>query len=79
MKTERSETVLSISGMLMDGIVTKGNECKQDIDEYKLENWKITGELIIPMYSALMRLHLEYCFQFWAPHYTKNIKVLQCI
>ena len=39
----------------------------------ELKNWQV----MLQLYRTLVRPHLEYSVQFWAPHYQKDVEALR--
>ena len=37
------------------------------------------GEVVLPLCSALVRIHLKYCTQIWGPQYRKDVELLRRI
>ncbi|KAK4818035.1 hypothetical protein QYF61_004159 [Mycteria americana] len=62
-------------GVLVDSWLNMSLQCAQVADKASWLVLEIGSDC--PLYSALVRPHLEYCVQFWAPHYKRDIEVLE--
>ena len=71
-------------GILVDTKLTMSQQCalpakkvKAILSCFRRSATSTLREGILPLYSALVRPHLEYCVQFWASQFKNDMDILE--
>ena len=66
MKVSEKCRIAASNGNQVLGMIRRNITCKEN-------------NLIVPLYKAIVRPHLEYCIQAWSPYLRKDIDMLEKI